>query len=83
VLDEFLNWVLDGVDAALATWPDWTPNLPALDGLVVPLEQINWLVAVEIPWQVALAMLLLGPAMLATTLTLWVIGLLTPTSTSR
>ena len=83
MLDALLNWILDAVEAALGLLPAWSPSLPSLGGLVTPLSQINWLVAIDMPFGVAFAMLLLGPAFLLTTLTLFVVGLFTPSSTTR
>ena len=83
MLDALLNWVLSAVELALSGIPAWSPDLPSLAGLGGPLSQINWLVAVDMPFGVALAMLLLGPAFLLTTLTLFVVGLFTPSSTTR
>ena len=83
MLDAILNWILDAVEGALDALPDWTPALPPVDGLVHPLSQINWLVAVEGPFVIGLTLMLLGPIFLTTTLTLWLVGLFTPTSTTR
>lgn len=83
MLDSALNWLLDRVDTALEAWPSWSPSLPDLGGITTPLSQVNWLVALDIPFGIALALLLLGPAFLFVTLTLWVVGLFTPTSTTR
>jgi hypothetical protein len=83
VLDPLLNWILDLVDAALGTLPSWSPSLPGFAGLLNPLAQINWLVALDVPWTISLALLALGPALLLTSLTLWVVGLFTPTATTR
>lgn len=83
MLDGALNWLLDRVDDGLGLWPSWSPTLPDLSGITNPLAQVNWLIAIDVPWGIALAMLLLGPAFLLVTLTLWVIGLFTPTATTR
>lgn len=83
MLDPLLNWILDLVDGALSAMPTWSPSLPGLGGWSGPLAQVNWLVAIDVPWQIGLALLLLGPAFLLTTLTLWVVGLFTPSSTTR
>jgi len=83
VLDALLNWILDVVEAGLDLLPSWSPNLPALDAWSTPLSQINWLIAIDMPMGLALTMLLLGPAFLMTTMILWVVGLFTPTATTR
>jgi hypothetical protein len=83
VLDDLLNWLLDGIEGAIALLPTWSPSLPSLDPLAGPLAQVNWLIAIDLPWSIALAILLLGPALLYTTLILWVVGLFTPSSTTR
>jgi hypothetical protein len=83
MLDALLNWILDAIEQGLELLPAWSPNLPGLGGLANPLAQINWLIAVDMPFSVAFAMLLLGPAFLLTTLTLFVVGLFTPSSTTR
>lgn len=83
MLDALLNWILDGVEAALAAMPEWSPTLPGIGGLGNPLSEINWLVAVDVPFGIALGMLLLGPTFFFVTLTLFIVGLFTPTRTSR
>lgn len=81
MIDKLVNWFLDLVDAGLAQWPAWTPAFPDLTPLANPLAQINYLVALDLPWGIALAMLLLGPGLVFVTVLLWVVGLFTPSST--
>jgi hypothetical protein len=83
MLDALVNWMLDLVDVALDAWPTWTLTLPDLSGLAHPLSQVNWLIDLSLPWGIALAMLAIGPALLFVTLSLWVVGLFTPSSTTR
>ena len=82
MIDALVNWLLDLVNAAVNTLPTWSPTLPSPSGLLGPLAQINWLVDLTLPYGIALAMLALGPAFIFTSLTLWVIGLFTPSTTS-
>jgi hypothetical protein len=83
MFDGFLNWVLDGVNSAIDSWPIPEISLPSLTGLTGPLSEVNWLIDLQTPWQIALAILLLGPGLLFVTLSLYMVGLLTPTSTTR
>lgn len=82
MVDTLVNWILDLVEAAIALWPTYSLPLPSTAWISGPLSEINWLIAVDMPFQVGIAMLLLSPAMLFTKLTLWVIGLFTPSSTA-
>lgn len=83
MLDALVNWFLDLVEAGIGLWPTWDPSLPDLSGLTGPLTEINWLVNLSLPWGIAFAMLALGPGLLFVTLTLWTVGLFTPSSTTR
>ena len=81
MIDPLVNWFLDLIVSGISHLPTWSPTLPSPSGLLGPLTGINWLVDLTLPYGIALAMLALGPAFLLTSVTLWVVGLFTPSST--
>ena len=76
IVDVLLGWIASLAEAALAMWPSWQPAWPQTAEFASYLDDINYLLPLDVVFTAVFAVLVIGVPLAATSISLWLVALI-------